>query len=67
MNERIDRGESGGLDDYGAESPSEFFAVVTEAFFERPGLLTTQHPRLYEELKRFYNVDPASWDDAAGN
>lgn len=57
----IEQGEPTVLDDYGAESPSEFFAVVTETFFERPRELSAQHPQLYEELRRFYNVDPASW------
>lgn len=49
------------LDDYGAESPAEFFAVVTEAFFERPRELSKEHPQLYEQLRLFYNVNPASW------
>ncbi len=51
------------LDDYGAESPAEFFAVATEAFFERPRELSAQHPQLYEQLRRFYNADPASWNE----
>jgi Mlc titration factor MtfA (ptsG expression regulator) len=57
------RSETSVLDDYGAESPAEFFAVATEAFFERPGKLLGQHPQLYEQLRRFYNVDPASWNE----
>ncbi len=57
----IERGEPSLLDDYGAESPSEFFAVVTETFFQRPEALSAQHPQLYEQLRRFYNVDPADW------
>ena len=57
----IERGEPGLLDDYGAESPSEFFAVVTETFFQRPAELSARHPQLYEQMRRFYNVDPASW------
>ncbi|MEO5754039.1 MAG: M90 family metallopeptidase [Chthoniobacterales bacterium] len=49
------------LDTYGASNAAEFFAVSTEAFFERPHALHRQHPRLYEELKRFYQQDPASY------
>jgi MtfA peptidase len=49
------------LDDYGTTDPAEFFAVVTEAFFEKPGLLHQYNPRLYEELETFYRLDPASW------
>ncbi len=56
-----ERREPGVLDDYGAESPAEFFAVVTEAFFERPRELSKEHPQLYEQLRLFYNVNPASW------
>ncbi len=49
------------LDTYGASNPSEFFAVATEAFFERPHALNRQHPRLYGELKRFYQQDPSGY------
>jgi Mlc titration factor MtfA (ptsG expression regulator) len=49
------------IDKYGATDPAEFFAVVTEAFFEMPERLKDKHPDLYEEFKKFYKVDPASW------
>jgi len=48
------------LDKYGATNPAEFFAVVTEYFFEQPHQLKTQHPELYEELKLYYRQDPVS-------
>ena len=60
----VERGEPTVLDDYGAESPSEFFAVVTETFFERPRELSAQHPQLYEQMRRFFNLDPASWNES---
>jgi Mlc titration factor MtfA (ptsG expression regulator) len=47
------------LDTYGAEDPAEFFAVATEAFFEKPHELRERHPELYAELGRFYRLDPA--------
>jgi len=47
------------LDTYGATNPAEFFAVATEAFFERPRALCQRHPRLYRELERFFRQDPA--------
>jgi Mlc titration factor MtfA (ptsG expression regulator) len=47
------------LDDYGATNPAEFFAVATESFFEKPGVLRKRHPELYEELKAYYRQDPA--------
>lgn len=50
---------SSALDAYGAESPAEFFAVATEAFFEKPRQTRARHPALYSELSRFYQLDPA--------
>ena len=49
------------LDHYGASDPAEFFAVATEAFFERPLELREKHPELYGELKAYYQQDPADW------
>lgn len=46
------------LDPYGATSPAEFFAVATEAFFERPRDLRLHHPDLYEQLMAYYRQDP---------
>jgi Mlc titration factor MtfA (ptsG expression regulator) len=53
------------VDPYGAGDPAEFFAVVTESFFERPLALRREHPALYDELARYYRVDPVSWSPAA--
>lgn len=46
---------------YGATAPAEFFAVVTEVFFEQPKQLAEQHPALFNQLKTYYRVDPADW------
>lgn len=54
-------GEPTVIDQYGTTNPAEFFAVVTEAFFERPRSLRQRHPALYDELARFYRQDPASY------
>lgn len=51
------------IDEYGATNPAEFFAVLTEHFFERPRELRDRHPALYEALRDFYRQDPAA--DAA--
>ena len=56
-----DAGEVTLLDPYGAEDPAEFFAVATETFFERGREMRDRHRRLYEELQRFYQQDPAGW------
>jgi Mlc titration factor MtfA (ptsG expression regulator) len=49
------------LDSYGATSPAEFFAVATEAFFERPCALRARHPNLYGELQRYFQQDPTEY------
>jgi Mlc titration factor MtfA (ptsG expression regulator) len=49
------------LDYYGAESPAEFFSVATESFFERGREFRQWHPALYEQLKLYYQQDPAHW------
>jgi len=49
------------IDAYGATNPAEFFAVATETFFEIPERMKARHPDLYEEFKKYYNLDPASW------
>lgn len=59
--DRVQRGRKTVLDEYGATAPEEFFAVATEAFFEKPKQLKAKRPGLYEELQKFYRVDPESW------
>jgi len=49
------------IDKYGATNPAEFFAVISEAFFEKPRQLQKRHPELFEELKSYYNTDPTDW------
>ena len=49
------------LDTYGAKNPAEFFAVATEAFFERPRALRARHPKLYAELSHFFRQDPTCY------
>lgn len=55
---RVDAGEATPLDPYAGESPAEFFAVTSEAFFETPALLREAYPAVYEQLRRFYRQDP---------
>ncbi len=55
------RGRSTFIDPYGAGHPSEFFAVVTEHFFEQPHRLQRKHAALYRLLADFYRQDPARW------
>jgi Mlc titration factor MtfA (ptsG expression regulator) len=56
------KGRKSVMDGYGATNPTEFFAVATETFFEKPGQLKIKHPELYEELYSFYRVNPIEWE-----
>lgn len=56
-----ERGEATLLSHYGATDPAEFFAVSSEVFFEQPLQLALQHPALYEQLSRYYRINPLSW------
>jgi Mlc titration factor MtfA (ptsG expression regulator) len=48
------------LDEYGATNHAEFFAVATEAFFEKSRQMYARHPELYGVLSEYYGQDPAS-------
>ena len=49
------------IDNYGTTNPAEFFAVITEAFFEQPRALKRKHPALFDQLQRFYRQDPTTY------
>jgi Mlc titration factor MtfA (ptsG expression regulator) len=55
---RVERNEQTGVDPYAAESPAEFFAVLSEAFFEIPEVVRAEHPEVYGQLAAFYRQDP---------
>ena len=57
----VEAGRPTVLDTYGATNPVEFFAVATEAFFERPRALRGRHPQLYAELSRYFRQDPTCY------
>jgi len=50
------------INEYGATSEVEFFAVMSEYFFERPKLLEKNHPELYKIMEQVFNQDMASRD-----
>lgn len=54
-------GHRGLIDCYGAKNPAEFFAVITETFFERPEALRYHYEEAYSVLRDFYGLDPADW------
>lgn len=57
---RVERNRHTEIDPYAAESPGEFFAVLTEAFFEIPHAVRRNYPAVYEQLHTFYRQDPAA-------
>ncbi|POZ60358.1 zinc-dependent peptidase [Chromobacterium alticapitis] len=56
----VDHGAEGWLDPYASENPAEFFAVLSEAFFEIPHLVARDYPELYRQLTLFYRQNPAA-------
>jgi hypothetical protein len=54
----VEREKDTWLDPYAAEHVSEFFAVISEAFFREPGETNRRYPDVYEQLRLFYRQDP---------
>jgi len=55
----VDSGRPTFIDEYAAEHPAEFFAVMSEAFFTESAVLARDWPELYRQLAQFYRQDPA--------
>jgi Mlc titration factor MtfA (ptsG expression regulator) len=51
------RDDRSDINPYGITNEAEFFAVVSEYFFERPGLLKEKHPDLYALLLKIFSQD----------
>ncbi|MBC7934025.1 MAG: zinc-dependent peptidase [Rhizobacter sp.] len=54
--QQIAKGKSD-IDSYAFTNKAEFFAVVSEYFFERPELLEEKHPELYKMLAAMFEVE----------
>ncbi len=48
------------IDGYATVSDAEFFAVMTEYFFELPHVMLREYPELYELFRDFYRQDPVT-------
>ena len=59
--QRVNRRRNKVIDAYGAVSAVEFFAVATEAFFEKPAQMKSRLPELYRQFQQVYGLDPAAW------
>jgi len=60
---KLDKGKRTVIDPYGATNPAEFFAVLTETFYEKPSQLKKSYPKVYAQLCSYYCVDPLEWKD----
>lgn len=54
---KIEKGHSD-IDPYAVTNEAEFFAVVSEYFFEKPEQFETRHPALYAMLSRIFGQSP---------
>jgi Mlc titration factor MtfA (ptsG expression regulator) len=61
--DRVARGEPSFLRDYATQSEAEFFAVASEAYFEKPEALREALPDVHAELRRFYGYE-LPWREA---
>jgi Mlc titration factor MtfA (ptsG expression regulator) len=59
--EKVEENRKDVIDSYGATNPAEFFAVTTETFFEKPEKLKKEHPKLFQQLLKYYQVNPIDW------
>ena len=57
---RVEADEEVNIDPYAAASPAEFFAVLSETFFDAPRTVLDAYPQVYAQLRNFYRQDPAA-------
>jgi Mlc titration factor MtfA (ptsG expression regulator) len=56
--QRVDSGEDTPIDPYASTDLIEFFAVLTETFFDMPDIVADEYPAIYGLLCRYYRQDP---------
>lgn len=61
---QVETGVDNWLDPYAAENPAEFFAVLTEYFFEKPHAVQVGYPAVYAAMQGYFGVDPRGWTAA---
>ena len=54
----LEHGRHVSIDPYAAQSPAEFFAVVSEYFFMAPEYLHEHYPGIYGEMTLYYRQNP---------
>ena len=50
---QVAQGTATAIDPYAATSPAEFFAVLSEVFFETPAILAAIYPAVYGQMKTY--------------
>ncbi|ALP51952.1 hypothetical protein Tel_01700 [Candidatus Tenderia electrophaga] len=55
---QLNAGGQVAIDPYAGEDPAEFFAVMSETFFELPQVLFESYPEVYRQFGLFYRQDP---------
>jgi len=60
LNARLDARRHTRIDPYAATEPAEFFAVMSEVFFETPSVLRQEYEAVYEQFVKFYRFDPST-------
>ena len=58
LQDKCSRGKPIGIDCYAASSPAEYFAVLSEVFFEQPAVLQQHSAAVYDQLRQYYRQDP---------
>lgn len=56
--EDFKRHPKAGINNYGATNAAEFFAVLSEVFFERPEVLQNAYPDIFELMVTFFKQNP---------
>jgi len=58
LQHKVNAGESTVIDKYAATEPAEFFAVLSEVFFERPDQVYSIYPAVFQHFVEFYRQNP---------
>ena len=58
LSARVAAGKHTTIDPYATTNPAEFFAVLTEVFFETPQKINQEYPAIYRQLQQFYRQNP---------
>ena len=58
LQRHVQHHERTGMNPYAANSPAEFFAVLSEYFFTSPEVIASNFPLVYRQLEQYYRQTP---------